>query len=1517
MSDDSDLLGDNIADLLRDNRLEEALTLLAHHPHLEKNIARRVLEVTGLSVPMCCCDWIAPVLLRFNHLVRGTELFDGSTRSYRIVRRLGAGSFAEVFESHVYSRHSSSMSPSRVAVKRYRVNGGSRWFDDKCRKESLAAEIDVSSKLSSIDRIVPVIDYGESDTGPFICMDLFEGDLDRLVRSQSPEFRIRMLRELLVLARSLHKCHVRGIIHRDINPCNILHDSQNHLYLSDFGLATESPDTEDALPLRKWGASGAADLGHPNFRAPEQTDRLGNATVASDVYSFGCVLYFLLTGQDPQFHYAGPAMGSDAKPQDPLILQRRRPDHRQNAMAYPPGLQRQTVRDARAIESIIHKCTRFHVSDRFSSMSDVAVYLEAWLEEKPRPISPPNVGFRIRRSALNYALRWATACILVFIFCGLLVHVHRVQHEQNRTQIALAERDLTVHQLVVSQARSLRQNGQTNAARQLMAKIPPYRRGFDDAVVFSNAGESFRRVLALHDGPVTAILVDHQSGQLVSAGFDGQLIVSQISDGAEIRVLVPGVWSKEKRRFKLALDDPIETYCGLRWLVAGTQFVGVQPCGTIDVWDLSNGQRVDRTMTGLPITAFDACPEANVWAIGCDDGRVVRWHPKDGLQSELRLSGSVTDIESFPDGKWAAATTTGEVFLLDDSQTRVLSCVKADINPVWDICVNGDGSVLAAATNLAAPVLVRVQDGLFGNRIELPPIENAFSELNPAIHVVQFASENWLLWAGASNGSLAAWDIVDRRRLPAMSCTIPTNSMLRNRIDEFPYRLRRAVSAIEPGSDPSRVLVAGRNGGVQEILWPEGPRIIDLSPGSQIAVSPKEPDLFVEGTDQGAVNVWQFHSGECAATQKAWHDREICSIDISDNGTILTASADGAVHLSAFDGDRLVTRSQPFLHASSIHSAAFSPDGQRFAIMDTTGKVSIFSVAGFRLLGTFEDPISLGAPRRDLEFDRTGNDLLVLGAPPSAVVLSGHNAVLRYRPEWVTASDEGAVVVRDPDIDGSFLTADLRGRISRVPVSPLSEFLFGQGDPAAGLAVIGTGADSNPLRRRYVACSRAGEVRFYVPDGDFVSISLWSPLATRNNRTTGMVVSRDDRTLAVTHEDGRLVVWQPDFSRLDDEATSSIPPLTEILASHAISQTVEINSRCAVELEDGRIALLLLGRTQSPTTRELILATWIPEQHEWQERRIHTVPVSGSDPGTIESTALTRIGNHLYGCVREQTLGYDARCFLFHVPVAQLSDLESATVSEQVFGDEDNAYLYQSLVECDKQPAIVHFDYDKMRLLLTKPTESGWATRQLGRHGDGLHCQAVSVNGCVTAIGHLNRTNGDIGLDYIITQSADPEAADQRLVIEARTSGTPVLFVDASNHPAVAYVRPCTQGAEIVVATLEPGSSVLRCEAIGVIADPAARVVDASVSMNGRTSILVGCFMNESVDLTLFATSRGRWTRTSVGRLPIAADAPFGATLINRPSGTQALINIRNAGDNRSIIQAMLCTPGSKSGSHD
>lgn len=142
--------------------------------------------------------------------------------------------------------------------------------------------------------ILPLIDYGTVSGQTFFTTPFIEGDT---LKARIKRERQLPLADVVVImgdvAAALDHAHARGIIHRDVKPANILLRKTGTV-VADFGIARAvAVDRAEAITM-----SGVS-LGTPEYMSPEQCGAMRELDARCDVYSLGCVVYEMLTGNPP------------------------------------------------------------------------------------------------------------------------------------------------------------------------------------------------------------------------------------------------------------------------------------------------------------------------------------------------------------------------------------------------------------------------------------------------------------------------------------------------------------------------------------------------------------------------------------------------------------------------------------------------------------------------------------------------------------------------------------------------------------------------------------------------------------------------------------------------------------------------------------------------------------------------------------------------------------------------------------------------------------------------------------------------------------------------------------------------------------------------------------------------------------------------------------------------------------------------------------------------------------------
>lgn len=148
--------------------------------------------------------------------------------------------------------------------------------------------------VASLDHpnVVPLYEAGEADGTVFIVTRWVEGtELGTLIHDNGPLEPGRAARIAAQIADALEIAGEKGLVHRDIKPSNVIVTPEDHVYVTDFGLAKRAATDP--------GLTGADQmLGTVDYVAPEQIEG-SEPDARGDIYSLGCVLYEMLTGNAP------------------------------------------------------------------------------------------------------------------------------------------------------------------------------------------------------------------------------------------------------------------------------------------------------------------------------------------------------------------------------------------------------------------------------------------------------------------------------------------------------------------------------------------------------------------------------------------------------------------------------------------------------------------------------------------------------------------------------------------------------------------------------------------------------------------------------------------------------------------------------------------------------------------------------------------------------------------------------------------------------------------------------------------------------------------------------------------------------------------------------------------------------------------------------------------------------------------------------------------------------------------
>lgn len=208
-----------------------------------------------------------------------------------IVEKIGAGGMGEVF----LAKHRRMKRPVVIKVL----------HEEHTKSEQLLRrfqrEVEAAAQLNH-PHIVTAFDADEQDGIHFLVMEYVEGrDLSAIAGRDGPLEVGRAIRYIMQAAEGLDYAHEMGIVHRDIKPSNLLVDTKDTVKVLDMGLARFDASfaaTDDRTEAESLTQANQI-VGTVDYMSPEQSDSAVPTDRRADIYSLGCTLYRLLSGQCP------------------------------------------------------------------------------------------------------------------------------------------------------------------------------------------------------------------------------------------------------------------------------------------------------------------------------------------------------------------------------------------------------------------------------------------------------------------------------------------------------------------------------------------------------------------------------------------------------------------------------------------------------------------------------------------------------------------------------------------------------------------------------------------------------------------------------------------------------------------------------------------------------------------------------------------------------------------------------------------------------------------------------------------------------------------------------------------------------------------------------------------------------------------------------------------------------------------------------------------------------------------
>ncbi len=287
--------------------------------------------------------------------------------------------------------------------------------DEARHRQRFLREAQTASSLSH-PGIVPVFEAFEEGGLPWLVMEFVEGQsLSSMVHNKGRLPVAQVLQYLSMLTDALRTAHRKGVLHRDIKPSNILVTRDGVARLTDFGLATFLPGSDDATTVSK-GAGGrltaeGVAVGTLAYMSPEQL--LGRPLdERSDLFSLGAVAYEMCTGT-PAFTPSSEGDVIDA------VLHRSPPRPSTLNVSLPEGL-----------DHIVGKCLAKRADERYQTARELAADIRS-LERQLEPLASRSSGAlspQVQRHRLRVLVPWLV--VAAAVGAGGWWLVHRATHPE-------------------------------------------------------------------------------------------------------------------------------------------------------------------------------------------------------------------------------------------------------------------------------------------------------------------------------------------------------------------------------------------------------------------------------------------------------------------------------------------------------------------------------------------------------------------------------------------------------------------------------------------------------------------------------------------------------------------------------------------------------------------------------------------------------------------------------------------------------------------------------------------------------------------------------------------------------------------------------------------------------------------------------------------------------------------------------------------------------------------------------